>query len=141
MKLGTMFKDVAVSLVKKPVTERYPQVHRKAPDRLRGQLIWHPQKCTGCELCVMDCPAGAIHVIVLDKRAKRFVLGYHVDRCTFCAQCVQSCRHGCIEMAADVWELAALNKHAFTLYFGEDDDVREFMDGAAAPKAGEPASG
>jgi formate hydrogenlyase subunit 6/NADH:ubiquinone oxidoreductase subunit I len=141
MKMGTMFSDVAGSLFRKPVTERYPLVRRKAPDRLRGQLIWDPEKCTGCELCVMDCPAGAIEVIVLDKSAKRFVLGYHVDRCTFCGQCVQSCRHGCLEMAADVWELAALNKEAFTLYFGEEDNVREVMDGAAAAKTGEPAGG
>ncbi len=140
MKFGSMFNDVAASLVRKPVTERYPQVRRKAPDRLRGQLIWHPQKCTGCELCVKDCPAGAISLLVLDKSTKRFVLCYYLDRCTFCAQCVQSCRHGCIELAADDWELAVLNKHAFILYFGEDNDVREVVDRAAAPTVGQPAN-
>lgn len=140
MKVGTMLKDLAESLVKKPVTERYPLVRKKAPDRLRGKLIWQPQNCTGCALCVMDCPAGAIDMIVLDKSAKRFVLVYALDRCTFCAQCVQSCRHGCLEMSADEWELAALDKQAFTLYLGEDDDVQQVMDGTTAPANGEPAA-
>jgi formate hydrogenlyase subunit 6/NADH:ubiquinone oxidoreductase subunit I len=140
MKIGTMLTDVVTSLFKKPVTERYPQVRKKTPEHLRGQLIWHPSKCTGCELCVMDCPAGAIKMTVVDKSAKRFVLCYHLDRCLFCAQCVQSCRHGCLEMSADDWELAALDKQTFTLYFGEDQDVREVLDGQAAPAARDPSN-
>jgi len=135
MKIGTMFRDLTTSLVKKPITERYPQVRKKGPEGLRGRLIYHPQKCIGCELCVMDCPAGAIKIIVLDKSAKQFVLSYQVDRCLFCAQCVQSCRHGCLEMSADDWELAALNKQIFTLYFGEEQDVREVLDGKAKSTA------
>lgn len=139
MKLATMLKDVGVSLFRRPVTERYPFTRQPTPARLRGQLQYHPEKCTGCELCVMDCPAGAIELIVLDKKAKRFVLRYYVDRCTFCAQCVQSCRHGCLEMSDSDWELAALGREAFTLYFGEDENVGEVLAGSAQPGAGRPA--
>lgn len=136
MKFGMMFKDVAASLVKKPVTERYPYVHKEAPPRLRGRLVWQPENCTGCQLCAMDCPAGALEMIVLDKSSKRFVLTYHLDRCTFCAQCVHSCRQGCLAMAADAWELAALDKVAFALYFGEEGDVREVLERETAGDAG-----
>lgn len=140
MKIGTMLKDVSLAFINRPVTERYPFIRRPTPDRLRGQLRWNPEKCTGCELCAMDCPAGAIELIVLDKKAKRFVFCFHLNRCTFCGQCVQSCRHGCLEMPADDWELASLSKDVFTCYYGEDEDVGEALARAASPNAGGPAS-
>jgi formate hydrogenlyase subunit 6/NADH:ubiquinone oxidoreductase subunit I len=122
-----MLKDISLALVQRPVTERYPRVRRPTPDSLRGHLLWNPEKCTGCGLCVTDCPSAALELIVLDKKAKRFVLHYQVDRCTFCAQCVQSCRQGCLSLSADAWELAALSKEAFKVYYGEEEDVREAL--------------
>jgi len=129
MKVGTMFHDVSTSLFRKPVTEKYPFELREPPERLRGQLLWDPEKCTGCGLCAMDCPANAIEMIVLDRKAKRYVMAYHVDRCLFCAQCVHSCRQGCLQMSTDEWELAALNKESYTLYRGDRQDVELVLAG------------
>jgi formate hydrogenlyase subunit 6/NADH:ubiquinone oxidoreductase subunit I len=131
MKIGTMLKDISLAFVQRPVTERYPRTRRPTPNSLRGHLRWSPDDCTGCGLCVTDCPSTALELIVLDKKARRFVLHYHVDRCTFCAQCVQSCRHACLALSADDWELAALSKDAFMVYYGEDDDVREALSPSA----------
>ncbi|MEA3438811.1 MAG: 4Fe-4S binding protein [Chloroflexota bacterium] len=132
MKIGTMISDITASLFKRPVTEKYPLVRYPVPERLRGHLRWDPEKCTGCGLCVMDCPANAIEMIVIDKKAKRFVMRYHVDRCTFCAQCVFSCRQGCLEMSNDTWELAALNKEPFNVFFGDKDDIECVLAGSTA---------
>jgi formate hydrogenlyase subunit 6/NADH:ubiquinone oxidoreductase subunit I len=132
MKIGVMFGDVANALFRKPVTERYPFERNEAPERFRGQLIWKQENCTGCGLCAMDCPAQAIEMIVIDKKAKRFVLRYHVDRCTFCAQCVYSCRQGSLEMSSEIWEMAALNKDAFTIYSGEEQDIAVVLSGECA---------
>lgn len=127
MKIGAMLSDVTYSLFRKPITQQYPKTRQEAPARLRGYLDWNPEKCTGCGICVMDCPANAIEIIVIDKKEKRFVLRYHVDRCIFCAQCVHSCMHGCLEMRFDVWELAALDKEHFTTLFGDEDDIEQVL--------------
>lgn len=131
MKIGAMFGDVVGSLFKKPATEKYPSVRREAPERFRGYLDWDPSNCTGCGICVMDCPANAIEMIVIDKKEKRFVLQYRIDRCTFCGQCVHSCNHGCLSMNADVWELAALDKEIYTKWFGEAGDIDYVLAGSA----------
>jgi formate hydrogenlyase subunit 6/NADH:ubiquinone oxidoreductase subunit I len=131
MKIGAMLGDIVGSLFKKPVTEMYPFQRKETPERLRGKMIWDPEKCTGCQLCVKDCPADALELIVLDKVNKRFVMRYNEDRCTFCAQCVQSCRFKCLEMSNEQWELAALNKEPFTVYYGKDEDVKFLLDRAA----------
>jgi len=122
-----MLGDILRPLVHRPVTERYPFERREAPPRLRGKLIWNPQKCTGCALCNKDCPSNAIELITLDKASKRFVMRYHVDRCTFCAQCVQNCRFGCLSTSNQEWELAALKKEAFTIYYGNDADIESAL--------------
>ena len=136
MRVGAMLGDVVRSLFKKPVTEKYPFERRAAPDRLRGQLTWNPAKCTGCCLCNKDCPSDAIELITLDKKAKRFVLRYHIDRCTFCAQCVQNCRFECLSMSNEQWELAALSRELFTVYYGNDADVEAVLGKLTAPKIG-----
>ena len=111
--IAGMLKDVVESLFKRPMTEKYPFEKHPAPDRLRGELMWNPEKCTGCCLCNKDCPSNAIELITIDKKAKRFVMEYHADRCTYCAQCVQNCRFECLSMSNTQWELAALSKQPF----------------------------
>jgi formate hydrogenlyase subunit 6/NADH:ubiquinone oxidoreductase subunit I len=127
MKIGAMLGDVVQSLFKQPVTERYPFEHKPTPERLRGELFFDPTKCVGCQLCIKDCPSDALELITIDKAAKRFVMRYHIDRCTFCAQCVQNCRFACLGMSDKKWELAALKKEAFTVYYGRDEDVQAFL--------------
>ena len=132
MRLGSMFGDLFRSLFKRPVTEMYPFQKTAAPSRLRGELHYSPEKCTGCQLCVKDCPSNAIELITVDKVAKRFVMRYHIDRCTFCAQCVQNCRFECLGMSNEQWELAALKKEAFTVTYGREEDVEKLLQAAKA---------
>lgn len=117
MRFAAMLRDVVRSLLRRPVTRRYPRERVPAPERLRGALRWDPAHCTGCAMCARDCPASAIEVITLDKAAKRFVLRYHIDQCTFCAQCVRTCNFGCLEMSPDQWELAVPCKEMLTVEF------------------------
>jgi formate hydrogenlyase subunit 6/NADH:ubiquinone oxidoreductase subunit I len=123
MKLSTMLGDVMHSLVRKPATEFYPFERHVTPAALRGQLTWDVAKCTGCSLCVKDCPSRALELIVVDKAAKRYVMLYHEDRCTYCAQCVQSCRFDALTLSSEQWELAALNPDDFAIYYGRKEDI------------------
>ena len=140
MKIATMLGDVWQSIWQRPITQKYPFERLEAPVRLRGKLHWNPEKCTGCALCNKDCPANAIEIITVDKKEKRFVMKYHMDRCTYCAQCVESCRFSCIEMSDEEWELAATDKTLFTVTYGTENDLREFMAKFADANITTPAS-
>lgn len=124
MRIGAMLGDISRSLFKRPVTELYPFERRPAPERLRGQLEFDPGKCTGCKMCVRDCPAEAIEILVVDKATKRFVMKFHTDRCTYCAQCVVSCNFKALGMSHERWELAALSRTPFAVSFGREEDLR-----------------
>ena len=136
MKFGVMLSDVSRSLVRHSATEKYPFVRQVDPIRLRSFLKWTQETCTGCGLCAIDCPANAIQVTVIDRKAKRFVFAYHVDQCIFCGQCVQTCRQDSLEMVNNQWELAALTKDSFAHYYGDPADVKTVL---AGEPAGEPA--
>jgi len=138
MKIGAMFKDIAGSLFKKPVTELYPYVKKDAPEKFRGALVWDPEKCTGCMLCMKDCPANGIELIVLDRANKRFVMRYNADKCVYCSQCVVNCRFNCLSMSDNQWELASVSKEPFEVYYGRDEDVQFLLDQAAKDGTGQP---
>ena len=125
----TMLLDVLRSLGQRPFTQKYPFEKRPSPERLRGQLHYDPTNCTGCCLCMKECPANALELITIDQKAKQFVMRYHVDRCTFCAQCVQNCRFNCLSMSPEEWELAATTKEPFTIYYGDEADVATVLGG------------
>ncbi len=131
MRIGAMLGDVSRSLFKKPVTELYPFERRSAPERLRGHLVFDPAKCTGCKICVRDCPAFAIELQVVDKAAKRFVMRFHADRCTYCAQCVVSCNFDALGMSHEHWELAALSRAPFALSLGRAEDLQTLAERGA----------
>ena len=133
MKLATMLQDVLRALIRRPVTQRYPTERHARAERFRGALTFDPSRCTGCCLCEKDCPANALEVIMVDRASRRFVLKYDMDQCTYCAQCVQSCRFGCLAMSNDQWELAALRKEPFAVYYGRDTDVDAVLAKVARP--------
>jgi NADH-quinone oxidoreductase subunit I len=98
---GVTFRN----LLKKPVTEDYPDepVHFQA--RYRGIHVLHRdenglEKCVGCFLCAAACPAHCIYIEAAENTeaqrisaGERYARVYNIDysRCIFCGYCVESC--------------------------------------------------
>jgi formate hydrogenlyase subunit 6/NADH:ubiquinone oxidoreductase subunit I len=137
MTIGSMLGNIVGSLFKKPATEHYPFERYKEPERLRGKLEYDPTKCTGCQLCVKDCPADALELITVDKATKKYVMRYHTDRCTFCSQCIESCRFKCLDLPSEKWELSSSNKESFVVLYGRDEDIAIVMARLAQPNESE----
>ena len=135
MRIGAMVGDITRSLFKAPFTERYPFERKPAPDRLRGRLEWDDETCTGCKLCAKDCPAAAVEIFVLDKKARKFVLRFHAGRCTFCAQCEVTCKFDSIALSSSDWELAGLDRRLFVQTFGKPEDVKALQERESAEPA------
>lgn len=132
MKITLMLRDLFKSIFSKPATVQYPNPEPDEPERLRGKLHWNPANCTGCQLCVKDCPSNALKLFVIDKDKKEYVMRYDVGQCTFCAQCVQNCRFDCLTMAQDEWALADSSKEPFTIFYGDEADVEKVVAGTIA---------
>lgn len=141
MKIAVMLRDVLSGLLHRPATQRYPLNRVEPPARLRAKLHWKPADCTGCALCVKDCPADAIELITIDKASKRFVMRYDLSRCVFCGQCTQNCRFDCLTFTHDEWELAGADKAAFVIYYGDAQDVANLLAHTAGPATDTSLSG
>jgi NADH-quinone oxidoreductase subunit I len=94
----------------RPVTIRYPEEKRKLPARSRGRhhlTKWEDgaERCVGCELCAIVCPAQAIYVKAAENKpddshshGERYASDFQINmlRCIFCGYCEEACPTGAI---------------------------------------------
>lgn len=110
------------------VTQQYPENRKKLKmyDRYKGEVIMphnehNEHRCTGCGICMINCPNGSIEVIskrietpdgkkvrVIDKHI------YHLSMCTFCSLCIKNCPSNALvfgqEFEQAVYDRAKLTK-------------------------------
>jgi formate hydrogenlyase subunit 6/NADH:ubiquinone oxidoreductase subunit I len=132
MRIGTMFKDIVKSFFTKSSTRLYPVERVTPPERYRGILSYNPSVCTGCNLCVKDCPSDAIELVIIDRAAKKYVMKYRMDRCIYCGQCVVNCKPKGMGMSHEEWEHAALDQN-FMVYYGREADIAKYLADKAKP--------
>jgi NADH-quinone oxidoreductase subunit I len=104
---GVMVREVLGQFWRKNATIKYPAIKVVMPDKFRGRIVYHAQRCIGCMLCVRDCPSEAISINKIGE--KRFEAIIDLDRCVYCGQCVSSCNKDALESSKD-FELASLDK-------------------------------
>lgn len=99
------FATTVGSMFKKPITQQYPEVVQPVQTRFRGKHLLMRydnglERCIGCSLCAIFCPAQAIYVEAAentdeDRRSpgERFAKRYEINmlRCIYCGYCQEAC--------------------------------------------------
>jgi NADH-quinone oxidoreductase subunit I len=134
------------NLFKKPFTVQYPEEKLEMFPRFRGLhiLTRHAdglERCVGCELCAVACPADAIFVKAAENdpanpvsHGERYAERYEINmlRCIFCGMCEEACPEDAIYLEKD-YELSDYNRDAFI--YTKDDWWCRWRSPATCPSA------
>jgi NADH-quinone oxidoreductase subunit I len=101
--MGFPFVKIAISqLFKKPSTEKYPFVKKEAPDGYRGKIMYHPDKCVNCGMCMRVCSPSAItRTIEKTEEGDKITFEFNMGSCTFCQMCADFCARKAIELTKE----------------------------------------
>nr|WP_229859171.1 NADH-quinone oxidoreductase subunit I [Streptomyces poonensis] len=136
-------------MMKKTVTEQYPEVQPDLPPRTRGVIGLFEENCTVCMLCARECPDWCIYIDshketvppaapggrersrnVLDRFAIDFSL------CMYCGICIEVCPFDALFWSPE-FEYAETDIRDLT---HERDKLREWMWTVPAPPALDPGA-
>jgi formate hydrogenlyase subunit 6/NADH:ubiquinone oxidoreductase subunit I len=112
---GSISDEAIKSLFKKPATTQYPFTPPRRIENYRGRIVFDPANCSGCRLCMKDCPSNAIEIKKVAE--KKFCAEIDGAKCIYCAQCVDTCPKGALESTGN-FELAELHVENLKMTYG-----------------------
>ncbi len=86
MGLITIAKTISRNVFGGPATRRYPAEPAKRYDLTRGRLVFEPENCRLCRICMLRCPTQAI---VVERKERTWEIDHF--RCITCGNCVDLC--------------------------------------------------
>jgi formate hydrogenlyase subunit 6/NADH:ubiquinone oxidoreductase subunit I len=105
---GKIFPEVMSTLWKRPATVNYPKEKASIPKNFRGKIAFNSKLCSGCKMCMRDCPAKALAIEKVGEE-KIFKANFLFDQCIYCAQCVDSCPKNALAITPE-FELAQYDR-------------------------------
>ena len=85
-----------------------------------GKVTLDKTRCTGCGLCALECPDGALSIAPV-KETDAFQLLFKHGLCVACARCVEVCPEKCLRLERTL-EPDVLNGQTTVLF--QDEIVR-----------------
>jgi NADH-quinone oxidoreductase chain I len=104
--VGSALQGMAVTikhLVRKPVTQQYPDERWVMPERFRGFVHNNIIRCNACMGCAKACPVSCIYIETEGKGKDRYMTRYAVDfnKCIWCGLCTDPCPTNAVTMSHD----------------------------------------
>lgn len=95
-------KKALANLFKKPSTVRFPEVEVAAQPAYRGRLVYDPEKCVNCGMCIKVCSPGAItRTVEAAEGGENITYTIDLTSCTFCGTCQDFCSTKAMTLSED----------------------------------------
>ena len=78
-----------------------------------GKVEVNGSRCTGCDICTLDCPTEALYSSLSEEG--EYQLLFRQQSCVGCGQCVNSCPEECLSLA-NLLELECLSSSPMVLF-------------------------
>jgi NADH-quinone oxidoreductase subunit I len=118
--LATGFMTTLRHLLRKPITEEYPEYKRPLPVRSRARIILTrdpdgDERCVACYLCSAACPVSCISMQSAEREdGRRYARWFRINfaRCIYCGLCEEACPTLAIQLTPD---FEHCERHTLTL--------------------------